>query len=75
MKGGGPASLVSYSFRTGILVKGWRIIVRVRKIKKKGKTKFCSKTMCTFSKWANKQTLKTELHIPFLPVCADIRLL
>ena len=32
---------------------------------KKGKKKFCSKTMCTHSKWANEQTLKTELHIPF----------
>ena len=32
--------------------------------KKKGKTKFHSKTVCTQSKWANEQTLKTEL-LPF----------
>ena len=25
---------------------------------KKGKTKFCSKTVCTHRKWANEQTLK-----------------
>ena len=30
--------------------------------KKEGKTKICSKTMCTQSKWANQQTLKTELR-------------
>ena len=41
------------SIRTGISVKGWRITARVRKEKKKGKTKFCSKTICTHSKWAN----------------------
>ena len=28
-------------------MKGWRIIGRVRRIKKKVKTKFCSKTVCT----------------------------
>ena len=31
--------------------------------KGKKKTKFCSKTMCTHSKWANEQALKTELCI------------
>ena len=35
------------SFRTGIQEKGWIIIALVRRIKKKGKTKFCLKTMCT----------------------------
>ena len=39
------------------------------------KTKFCSKTMCTHSKWAFEQTLKTELQYTFLPVCACIFLL
>ena len=43
-------------------MKGWRIIAQVRKDKKKGKTKFCSKTMCTHNKWANEQTLITELR-------------
>ena len=28
------------------------------KDEKKGLTKFCSKTMCTHSKWENEQTLK-----------------
>ena len=32
--------------------------------KKKEKTKFGSRTVCTHSKWANEQTLKTELRIP-----------
>ena len=27
---------------------------------KKGKTKFCSKTMCTHSMWANEHTLKIQ---------------
>ena len=35
------------------------------KKKKKGKTKYLSKTMCTHSKWAKEQTLKTEFSIPF----------
>ena len=35
------------------------------KVKKKGMTKIRSKIMCTHSKWANEQTLKAELHIPF----------
>ena len=30
----------------------------MRRIKKKGKAKFCSKAMCTHSKWPNEQTLK-----------------
>ena len=42
-------------------MKGWIIIAGVRRIKKKGNTKFCSKTMCTHSKWENKQTLKNEI--------------
>ena len=37
--------------------------MRVRKIKKRGKTKYSSKTMCTHSKWANEQTLKTHLPV------------
>ena len=37
-------------------MKGWRRTVRVRKEKKEGKTKIHSNTMCTHSKWANKQT-------------------
>ena len=37
---------------------------RGEKKNEKGNTKFCSKVMCTHSKWANEQTLKKELHIP-----------
>ena len=44
----------------------WSITVQVRMLKKKGMLKFRSKTMCTHSKWANEQTLKTELHITLL---------
>ena len=35
------------------------------KVKKRGKTKFCSKTMCTHSKWANEQTLKAMHAVNF----------
>ena len=33
------------------------------KVKKRGMTKFCSKTKCTQSKWANEQTIKTSQRI------------
>ena len=46
-------------------MKGWRITARGRKGNKEGEDKICSKTMCTHSKWANEQTLKTELLVPF----------
>ena len=45
-------------------MKGWRLTGK-KGIKKKGMTKFGSKTVCTHSKGANEQTLKPELRIPF----------
>ena len=36
--------------------------MQVKKDEKERKEKFNSKTMCTHSKWANKQTLKTGPH-------------
>ena len=48
---------------THISVKGWIVTEQVRRDKKERKETFCSKTMCTHSKWANEQILKTELCI------------
>ena len=45
------------------------IITKEKGNKRKGYPKYCSKTMCTHSKWANEQMLKTELGI--LPVPND----
>ena len=39
---------------------------RVRKTRKKGMSKYCVKTMCTHSKWANEQMLKTELRLTYM---------
>ena len=52
----------SWTFRTGILRGEWRPTTHVKKEKKKGMFKICSKSMCTHNKGANEQTLKTELR-------------
>ena len=41
------------SIRTGISVKGWRLVACVRKIKKRKERRNILQTMCTHSKWAN----------------------
>ena len=57
-----------WTFRTVISVKGWRVTEPVRKKLKEGKTKYSSKMMCIHSKWANDQTLKTELGISCMQI-------
>ena len=39
---------------------GKRTVACQKGLKKEGMSKKVSKTMCTHSKWANKQTLKTK---------------
>ena len=53
----------------GLVIWDWYFSGRMETIStkekgnKKGMSKYCSKTMCTQSKWANKQTLQTELRM------------
>ena len=49
------------SFGNVILEGGWRSILSERRIKKKGMAKYASKSICTHSKGANKQSIQTEL--------------